>query len=134
METRYEGYSDAIWSVMHFFFFARNKQEFACLAHKNLHQWRQLTHDCCHHCWNTAHCDDVHCLASISFYQTYMDVNRCHFFLHWRVQWTYLCFILIYMSVSILSDCHTSHGYEMLGNAVGNVEPLLPCHQHVPLT
>jgi len=55
-----------------------------------------------------------------------VSVNGSHFFLHGIIQF--------HTFVRLPLCCHLSHSNKMLWNTVGKVQPLLPSHQHPPLT
>ena len=98
-----------------------------------------LSH-CCHRCWNTPptpYCAHIHCLVSINIQQVLMNVSGWHFFCMEEFSDTpslHLHFHIRHHSVKLPPCCHLSHGSKMEWNIGGNVKPLLPYHQHPPLT
>jgi len=82
------------------------------------------------------HCAHVLCLAYINVQQAWMYVGVYHFFgmeefsdtplLHSRFHVTRHC-------DRVLLCCHLLHGNKIQWDIDGKVQPLLSCHQHLPL-
>ena len=110
-----------------------------CCAGKNVRQQRWLTTDV-----TTAktyhplpHCAHVHYLVSINVQQVSVNVNGCHLFHMEEFNSTPLLHPHLHVrchSVRLPICCHLSHGKKMWWNIDEKVRPLLPNHQHPPLT
>ena len=75
------------------------------------------------------HCAHIHRLVSFNIQQTLMNVSGCHFFHMEEFNDTplfHICFHVRYYCVRLLHYC-------LLLHSNGNVQPLLPYHQHPPL-
>ena len=79
----------------------------------------------------------IHYLASIIIQQVSMNVIKCHFFLMQEFSDIPLLHMYFHVRghfVRLPLCCHQSHGNSMQQNIGGKVQPLLPYHQHLPLT
>ena len=82
-------------------------KEPSCHTHKHLQQsWPFLVDTAETH--PPPHCAHTHCLVSINIQEVSVNDNECHFFSIWKKSVTYLYFIHISLSDTILTDCSSA--------------------------
>jgi len=88
------------------------------------------------HC-SLPHCAHIHCSVSRNIKKSSMNVSGCHFFCMEELTCTPLLhshFHGKHHCARLPLCCRLSQGNNMEQNIGGNIQPLLPSHQHPPLT